>query len=350
VSSHAIHNAIKHFGTLQIFRRKKLALRRPSNATLSRGGSAVLYILAGGVTYFLSHVLLTLYTAGDQIYYHAFYNALAYAPLSDVTPLQVVITGSVEPIYGYLMWIGSTVGIEKNVYISVFNAFLAILLIAFLRRSDASPAVIALLLLNFYFIVLLTSAERLKFSVLLLLAAAMATKKSKHTLLAAAHFAHLQTIIFTLSLLFSRLKEFIQRSRSRREQAISIVVASCVIGVIWWNSGELLLEKLSFYIGAFVPSDLVPTAILFLVGAIVLRTYRRSYFTGMIPIVAATAALGGSRTNMIGFMFLTYMVATEQRTRHPVFVGLLVYFTIKSLGYFELLMATGSGFIEIDGE
>ena len=108
------------------------------------------------------------YIGGDQIGYRKLYSALENSPILLASILSRSYVGGGEPVYAILVWIGSNLQIEKDIYISFFNSVLLYSIYKFCAKNSANIFFISLLLSNYYLIVLATSAERLKFAIALI--------------------------------------------------------------------------------------------------------------------------------------------------------------------------------------
>ena len=122
------------------------------------------YVVTFLAIYFLSHYLLSYYIYGDQRHYTDLYYAVRGASITEVPALQFTNTGSAEPFYGYMIWLASNAGIEKTPLMAGFNGIFAVLVAATVRKLGGSIALAMVIFTNYYFIVLITAAERLKFS------------------------------------------------------------------------------------------------------------------------------------------------------------------------------------------
>lgn len=80
-----------------------------------------------------SYLYLSAYRFGDQVYYRDLYLNLADAPVGDILLLQSFYTGSGEPLFGLIAWVGAKLSIEKDVYFSVLNALFGLALLRFLK-------------------------------------------------------------------------------------------------------------------------------------------------------------------------------------------------------------------------
>lgn len=73
------------------------------------------------VFYGLSMLLLTHYALGDQVHYWRYYEALSLANAADVMQLARGHVNSAEPISDYLLWVGASLGIKRNMFITFSN-------------------------------------------------------------------------------------------------------------------------------------------------------------------------------------------------------------------------------------
>jgi len=111
--------------------------------------------------------LLSFYTKGDQVAYHKAYQALSYAKITDSVLVLQAYTSGYEPLTALILWVGASLRIDKNIYISIWNVFLLVGLFLLLRKYKLPSYVLTLFLTNFYVVTVMTAAERLKFSVIL---------------------------------------------------------------------------------------------------------------------------------------------------------------------------------------
>jgi hypothetical protein len=74
--------------------------------------------------YAISLDLLQNYTLGDQIYYHSFYKQIAGLSLGELGTVAGRELGSSEPLTWLVLWMGSNLGIDKDVWISLLNVLL----------------------------------------------------------------------------------------------------------------------------------------------------------------------------------------------------------------------------------
>lgn len=308
----------------------------------------ILMFMAAPAIFAASFILLYFYTEGDQVHYWRFYTALQYAAASDVMLLALGYVSSTEPITAFTLWLGAIAGIDKNIFISIFNTLLVLGLILLLHKKNAKWYVYIFILTNFYLIVLLTGAERLKFAYILIVYALLFSGKTRYFLLALSPFAHLQSIILLASALSAKYLKSIVYLLVKFKISKRLVVllaftglAATVIGLRLWDG---LIGKAEFYMaadgGAF---ELKNLTILILVGLIATRE-RFRLIAAMIPFIVAAFLLGGERVNMMAISVVMYLLLTEGRLSHPAMMVLQLYFSVKSIFFIYNIFVYGDGF------
>lgn len=298
------------------------------------------------VVFSTSVVVLGYYVNGDQWHYRMFYHALIAAHPSEVQTLQLRYTGGAEPLFGHVMWLGANLGYEKGEFVATFNALLAVVLVRFLRLNDVRIWLIPLFLANFYFLVLLFAAERLKFAVLLTLIFAALSSRLRYFAAILAPFAHFQTLILYSSGLAAQIPRIV--SRRTRLQTVWAFIVAAIVGVLLLNHfGASLQDKLAGY-GSRERgfSELIGGVAALALGLVVIRD-RLRLLLAMSPIMVAALVVGSARVNMMAFMLLTYLVVVERRACHPFYLTLLVYFAVKSVSFMHGVFALGDGFAEL---
>ena len=161
--------------------------------------------------YIISHELISNYVGGDQVHYRAFYHKLESASFMEVMPLAIRNVSSREPLSAYVLWFGSSVGVDKNVYISILNVLLLYGVLLLLNKYSVEKLPIFLMLTNFYVVVLLTGAERLKIAYILIVWAALLGKKAGFFLMSISPLAHLQMFIYFPSIFFAKYARNLKR-------------------------------------------------------------------------------------------------------------------------------------------
>ncbi|UPH70235.1 hypothetical protein LGT41_0010495 [Abyssibius alkaniclasticus] len=302
------------------------------------------------LVYISSQSLLAHYINGDQIFYINFYHSLKQAPFSAVTELQLINTGSAEPLYGYISWIFVNLGFEKNTYIALSNVLLTMAVGLAMKNSGANPIIFLFVVTNFYFVVLLTSAERLKFGYLFFaLLFAFPGKISIVSGLLTPLF-HFQMFINYASLFLGRFAEMRVKDFKKLSTLVPFValtiVAAFGVYYIMEHYGASITFKVEHYsaVNTFKISDFV--RLLGLIAlALVLSIRFGTLLAYMAPIAISVALLGPERVNMIGFVTLLFIAAKNKQLMNPFFILLLSYFSFKTIDYIKNIYAYGNGFV-----
>lgn len=307
-----------------------------------------LVLFCAPILYICNYNLISEYTLGDQEKYRAFYESLVNVKISEIPTLQSRFTGSWEPLYGLLMWLGSNAGVDKDVYISIFNCILYIALFAFLLKNHASWVFIGLFFLNFYLIVLLTGAERLKFAYLaLLLVTLVKLDRSKALLLASSILSHFSALLIWLGLLI-RKSAFIRISRRVKQtvflkSTLGLFLGSFFIVIITFLFGETITYKIEHYWLTGSIASLLNVSVLFVLTFLVLN----NKFPMLLALIFCSVLIfliGPERMNMIAVTIFIYQVIIERKTSNPFILMLMLYFAIKTIFFVENILVFGNGF------
>ena len=299
--------------------------------------------------FFAVSLFLTLpYQLGDQVFYRALYDYLGHSEFSEITLAQLQFTGSAEPLYGILMWVGSNAGINKDIFIAFLNTFLCLAVLHLLLKRRANFLFIILIFSNYYLLVLLTSAERLKLSyIIFVLAAANSSRIAAAILVSFSPLLHFQSIITIVARVIGYAPLIrIKKKISRRSFLLVVLVAPTIsIGAILFFRRFLsdLANKFTSYIGSGNIFETASIALLIIVATFVLSRKMESFLILSTCAVFAYA-FGSGRVNMIAIMLFIYLVVREKRTGNPLVLSLMAYFSFKSIGYVLRIFSTGSGF------
>lgn len=325
-------------------------IRISKSPSITNATWLVFYVLTFVAIYFLSKYLLSYYIYGDQFHYTNFYYAVRGASATDVPALQFSLTGSAEPFYGYMIWVASNASIEKTSLISFFNGIFAVLTAATIRKLDGSIGLVAITFSNYYFIVLLTAAERLKFSYMLLCLAIMAGGFWGRVLFFSTPLIHLQSVLTIVTVVFSKLDD-VTKNESRTGTwhkikgllGLSAVTFFGTIGFLYFQ--QRILGKFESYsdLGAGIAGTLQISALA--IASMFVARSKTEAILYFVPLILFAGVLGGSRVNMIGFLILFYLGLKDRRYFHPILLTLYSYFAYKSVGFVENILEFGVGFV-----
>lgn len=295
-----------------------------------------------------SHLLLDHYISGDQVGYWKLYAALSGAGVADVMPLAQAIVSGAEPVSAYLLWLGAQLEIDKNVYMSLMNVLFLVGIILLFYKYRSPWYIYPLILTNFYVIVLMTGAERLKFAYILLVYAAVMLGRTGTFLALASPFAHLQSFIFLVSLAAGRatniLRDFAERFLVKR----TVLIQACLLLTLAASALFYLWEAVEIKAIRYLKPDsdaleILNISLVLVIGLIASRNRLRLVFT-LLPLIFVALLLGDSRVNMISVSAFIYLMLLENRVQHPLVLILLVYFSVKSISFVESIFLHGHGF------
>ena len=123
------------------------------------------------VYFFISLSLIDFYVSGDQVHYHRLFFELHGVSATDVMDIARNNISANEPVYPFFLWVVSQSGFSKSLFIALANTVLIASLVTFVLKYRVHFIFLPFVLSNFYILVLMTSAERLKFAVIFLLVA-----------------------------------------------------------------------------------------------------------------------------------------------------------------------------------
>lgn len=306
-------------------------------------------IILAPIFFIYAYLLISPYIDGDQYYYRLFYLELADTKFIDVIPLAAASVGSVEPISIYILWIGSILGLDKDIFISLLNVFLLVGLFLFCRKNYVAPVPLFLLLSNYYVIVLMTGAERLKIAYIILFWCALYTGNKSRFFLISSSLAHFQSILLLPSLLLANYAESMRRllmaGKFRLRFIFAIILMVLFAAVFFSIFNEAIIRKIIGVLSLEARDTGLSNLILLAVVAIFATRYRWRMLLLLLPMLPAVSIFGGQRVNMIAVTLVLYMLIVERRLNHPFVLLLLLYFSLKSIPYIINIYTIGSGFV-----
>jgi len=298
--------------------------------------------------YVYSYFLISNYYSGDQEYYRILYDNLAYSSLDEILPLALSIIGASEPLSIFLLWVGANLSLDKDVFISLWNVLLLIGLVAISRKHRMGFFFTILLVTNFYVIVLMTGAERLKFAFIFIVYFFLFfDKKISFFFAFLSPLAHFQILIFwaggLLYFYAYPLLRFMKTLKIDIKTFAGLVVIFFLFVAFFLKFSDSLESKFNTYFSERSLSDLLN---LLLLSVIVLIVSRRKFalFLMLSLISFFVLIVGGSRVNIIAFFLSLFFLIIERRANHPLFLLLMLYFSIKSVPFVKNILDYGNGF------
>ena len=302
--------------------------------------------------FFFSLILLKYYILGDQQHYISLYETFNVTSLDRLMIVFYENVRGTEPISGILLWIGSNLGIDKNIYISFWNAILIFIFYLILKKYNAPWYIIFLLSFNFYLIVLFTGAERLKFCYILIMLGLFSGGKTGIFLILLSPLAHLQGLLFLPSLFLikyhNNIRNFIHNLKIKKKDIKFIFLLIFIFYIFFYFFYESsIYDKLMFYIkyteGLWL-RDSLKILVFFILSLLVTKKY--FLMTSVtLPLFIAALFIGGFRINMILFSVYIYIFLTEEKIKHPISLIIIFYFYIKSIFFIKNIFYYNDGFL-----
>ncbi len=311
-------------------------------------------LLACFISYYISLYLLDRYVGGDRYIYRNLYNSneldeiniFSIQGIIDLNHTQQSYTGSKEPLYGILVWISSRI-LNTDTFTALTNSIMSVLMILFLLRYRVSIWIIVLLLTNFYFVVLATSADRVKFSFIMMLVALLSEGSFRRNIsLLFAPLFHAQTLIIYASISIGKIFQilrgdnYLKKKFSKKYICYFFGISIFILVIVIYYTGYIYNKLM-----AYMNFDGNISALLVLT-IITILTFR----TMIQPIIAvgslcvAAFIIGESRVNMIGYMVYAFYCITYFRTKNIYFLVISLYLSYKSIGYISNILEFGNGF------
>jgi len=285
-------------------------------------------------------------TEGDQVHYREIYAVIGLLPIADAFVFYLLNLDSKEVVHFLLSWIFATVGVEKDLFIAVSNAFLAYFSAAVFIKFKASKIIaFTIIASSFYFNVLYFSAERLKYGFIFFTWSILYLNNSKglYSLLLMSVMSHVQMLISYMSIAFASIMSMLERALKRGFLSKSLLSFLIIGLIILIAVGPHVVNKLEAY-----KSDIQLFDLLKIIAIMCLTLYyahkKRQAFYVFIPLVIVVAIIGSDRVMMLGyFVFLYYGIQINRGIN----LGILIttaYFSFKSLDYLYNLVNFGNGF------
>jgi hypothetical protein len=298
------------------------------------------------ITYFFSIEFSALYYSGDQVGYRTFYeNSYRYS-LSELPKFQNYTISAGEPVFGLIVWVGSTLEIDKNVYMSVFNAILCAEVFLLLRKYKVGYPFILISLTNYYLLVLLFSAERLKFGFIFLLAAGLLPRRIAWASLFISCLSHFQMILTISSIGIGSFVGSSSNIISSLNKRVYLSYPVIILGAYFIYrefNDAISVKAVTYYESYFSYIGAVEVAILFFIGLVIYNNKKE--ITGvMVPAILFVVIIGSARGNMIGVINWLWLMIKSNKTINLVVVAVMLYFSAKSYSFIVSVINFGHGF------
>jgi hypothetical protein len=299
-----------------------------------------------------SYFLIVNYTEGDQRSYRVLYDALSNANFSEVPEISNIYVIASDWLSFYILWIPAKIGIDKDFFIACSNLLLLGCLYFVLLKHRVNYALIILFMLNYYIIVLMTGAERLKFSMIFLLLSYLSKGRMKKIVFACMSvLCHMQTLLLFFSVFFGRysrqLAMMLANGKIKKRDIFLLIFMLTFLAVFIYFQLSWIQSKAMAYMGDGLHITDVMQIIIILSVGLFLLSNKSLYVLTMLPLFLSVLLLGGMRVNMIAFVVFMYLSLKEGRGNHILIHFLALYFFIKSIPFVQNILEHGDGYYGI---
>jgi hypothetical protein len=295
-----------------------------------------------------SFVLLHFYINGDQKYYIIFYDQISNLDFLEAYLLAKPVIGASEPVSLFILWLGSSLEIDKNIYVSTWNAALLLLLWRFCKRHHVKPFVFFLIVLNFYTLVLLTGAERLKFGYTFIIFASFLSNRTKPIGVLIACLAHFQMFLVLPSIVIaSRYNEILRLTRYgliRKSSFYLFLISITFFPLLFSGFNGAISYKFTAYFDSSRNIESLTNVMLLTVAALLATSNWKRMFFSIAPFYVLIMMFGGDRVNMLAVTVVLWILISERRIGHPISLVLLIYFFLKAFGFMYRTLLFGDAF------
>ncbi|WP_439858868.1 hypothetical protein [Pseudomonas sp. MBLB4136] len=285
-----------------------------------------------------------LYVLGDQVHYRKVYEGLMGLSLVEGYIYYTESIDSLEFVHFFFSWLAGRY-LDKDIFVSIANSFLAWVAFGVFRRWGASVVVSAFLVAtNYYLIAMYFSAERLKFGFIFLGLSLLYAERLRlfYFFSFLALVSHAQTVIVYAAIFFrifcGQVCRFLLTGRVSATFLVVVVLLLVPVSLV---SGQLLSKFYSYYDGLRGFDELLRVFVFLLLALY----YARDKFGALlvfVPLVLVVMLVGGDRVNILAyFVFLYYALPVNKGLNAGVLVT-TVYFLLGSFEYVSNIFEYGS--------
>lgn len=294
----------------------------------------------------LSLILYGYYQLGDQEAYRAYWQATKHIGFLDSYYLLQPMLGTKEPGYAILAYVFSGV-VPKDVLMSFINGLMGFFISHWLLRQKTPLAIIALVPFNFYILVLLFAAERLKLSVVFLLAAEY-YGRHKLAWYALAICSHVSSLLLVLSGLanpvFQSARRLFQGYIKSSHLTMSVVGLGLGLVLAVFLGPHFVYKVQAYLLGSGVSW----MGILKVGGLIVLAClYAKKKYQPIIaglPIFIPAMLVGPDRLAMFAYFLFAFYAFQYRKGINLFNIIFIIYFLAKGVYFLEQVVVYKNGF------
>ncbi|AEE26791.1 hypothetical protein FN3523_1488 [Francisella hispaniensis] len=311
-------------------------------------------ILIFVLVYFLSSILLSYYTQGDQIHYNKFYDYvqlnIATESIHKLYESMYSFIRAKEPVYFAVVYLAVCLGLSKIFVMSVANGLLAIFTYTYLQCKGWYKIYSFLIVtLSYYFIVLYTGAERLKFGFLFGILSLLLYNRAKIKL---SYLCVLLSVLSHFSMVLLYVAIFIYMydfKKNISKQIQKCIIITFILVLLFFVFKDIICSKLASYINTVNVSDLIKSVIVSLLAIFFSNGTRKLNIWLVFLFFILAVFVLGNRVFMFEVFFLVYFMLARNNSvlskNNLVFLILLGILLVKGVLFIYNIFFFGSGFI-----
>ena len=286
------------------------------------------------------------YTGGDQLFYREYYQNVNGYAWTEAFQYYRQALGSSEPGYFLITYLLANV-IYKDMLMSITNGVLVFLLVRRLMAMKVKLFIITILLLNFYLLVIMFSAERLKLSLLFFLLAYQTPSYVRNALLSISVLTHLQVVLLVV---VTQIREvFCVLKFLCIEKIIALYVKLFIIlalgGLVGYYFQDHIIYKFQVYNSNFGGWAAVVKPLIFFVLTIFHARNKPVTALGCSVLLVAAFFVGSERITILSyFVFMYYALQYKGGVNFWVLVT-SIYFFVKGVMFLYSAYIFGDGFV-----
>lgn len=302
------------------------------------------------IAFVLSLQLLPYYISGDQGHYREFYESCFYdgSRLEDELFCYSNTLGSTEPVYFFISKFVHPF-LDKDIYISLVNAILVFLITVltfkYYKQKLTRHIFLLFIFSNYYLVVLMLAAERLKFGFLVLTLALLLTGTKRLIGLGTSMLTHTQMALMIAPLYISKiLKEDV---KLWKKIAVAVI---CLVGFagVFYLLREQITSKFEIYANNTEDSGTgitgaLKTSIFVILSFISTRQF--ALIIAGMPLIALAYFLGADRIGMLAFILYAAAVVFYKGKADLFLYFVMLYFSYKSIHFILNVIKYGNGYV-----
>ena len=296
-----------------------------------------------------SILLLEFYQLGDLRHYRALFESLSVACFGEINLLSRQIVDGKEPLAAATLWAGAKLGFSHDYFVAILNFLLVFNLGMWLARNGVTKGLILLILSNFYIIVLITAAERLKIGMLIVTFGLWGGVRARFFCAMLSFLGHMQGLFLVYGAIGSRLTYIHDRFLEFKIDVNGMLLALCFIFAAFFSFiifSQDILNTISKFLQQpihwrhFFGLSIIGTSLVFVKD----KRLRNQLLALCLAFFPIFVVFGSNRINMFLVILTVYFFVENKETKNPFFIALCLYFSVKGVAFAAAIFVHGNGF------